>query len=243
MKFKSFICEDNFLQKIINFLRTPEYNYGKEFAKMCKKEAKLRWGEDLDKEFRSYGYCLLFSEHPKVWGQGEAFRAYISPRKDKLIVVCLKDFRCPEFLVYEKGDFSLNRPSYKVAFGYQKYDGTSVSEFFEDICTKGPEEVDDKYTYVTHRPSNFLKPFLFWEMEKVKDTIKISSDDYRENLSSDKLPDDLTNYFGDIISKKEMNTLMVRKCEPPQFVMLMRLMFVGNLPEKDCLSIASKYDV
>ena len=48
-------------------------------------------------------------------------------------------------------------------------------------------------------------------------------------------------YFGDIISKKEMNTLMVSKCEPSQFVMLMRLMFVGNLPEKEYLNLASKY--
>ena len=242
MKFKTFICEDSFLQKIINFLRVPEYNDGKEFAKMCKKEAKLRWGEDVDKQFRSYGYSLLFSEHPRNWEQNRAFRAYIGPRKDKLIVLCLKDFTCPEFLVYENGNFNLSHPSYKVAYDYTRYNGAG-DEFFEDICTKGPTEVSDKYTYVTFRPKNFPKPFLFWEMEKVRDTIKISSDDYRENLSSDKLPDDVMKYFGDIISKKEMNTLLIDKCESSQFVLFMRLMFVGNLPEKEYLNISSRYNV
>lgn len=40
-----------------------------------------------------------------------------------------------------------------------------------------------------------------------------------------------------------MNALLVSKCEPSQFVLFMRLMFVGNLPEKEYLNIASRYNV
>lgn len=240
MKFKTFINEDNFLQKIINFLRTPEYNDGKEFANMCKKEAKLRWGEDLDKEFRSYGYCLLFSEHPKVWEHPKvrSFRAYINLSKGKLIIVCCENFAYPKFIVYEKGDFNLLHPSYYVACDYERnYDA------IEYICNSSSLAVEERYTFFHDRPTDFPKPFLFWAMENARDTIKISSDDYRENLSSDKLPDDVMRYFGDIISKKEMNTLLAGKCESSQFVLFMRLMFVGNLPEKEYLNIASKYNV
>jgi hypothetical protein len=68
-------------------------------------------------------------------------------------------------------------------------------------------------------------------------------DKYLDPTQTDKLPDDVMKYFGDIISKKEMNTLMVMKCEPSQFVLFMRLMFVGNLTEKEYLNISSRYNV
>lgn len=225
MKFKYVLNEENFISKTIR--KIASFATGNTFSYGCKKE-RPRHPKIVSKFFNN-GYRYLFSENANVWGGVSNFYCFINQKLDKLVYVYTGDGVVGKFIIFEN-DHNLLNPSYAIQSG-------NILETIPVICNDNESQLE-----IEENPKRVYEPFLFRYMLDTSENLDRQKTDMDFELEA------IKSLTGNLVPNSEIPTESLVKavqsgCSLSQLLLFVRIMFAGNLSERDCITVASKYYV